>query len=121
MNEFAQRGFQGQIVVADVLLFLEFLKHFFGGRHVFEGAQVPEALVEKFFLGVPQQFDQEGVDVDDLARGGVENQDSVAGRLEQAAVALFEKRHLLLDDWSRSAILIEASRTDSSLFLTTTP
>ena len=57
------------------------------GDDVPEEAQIPHVLVADLLARVAEQLRQEWIDVRDFAGLGIEDQDAVLGRLEEAAIA----------------------------------
>jgi len=86
-NGAAVFGFKGEIFIADVLFILQFGERELAFLDVFEWPNFPECRSQQFFERVTQQINQEGIGVCYRSRLRVEDQDSIFGGLEEAAIS----------------------------------
>ncbi len=89
-------GLQRQVLIADILLRLQFREFRLVGGDVFEETQLPDVMLQKRFTADAQQLDQKRIHIRDPPGFSVQNQDAIACRLEQPPVAEFRSVQRLL-------------------------
>ncbi len=89
VDVFSRFGFQRQILVTDVLLFLQPAHGVLAGGNIFDRTDLPERLAEQLAVGISQHVLQEWVGVGDPSRVPIQEKYAILGRLEESPVANF--------------------------------
>jgi len=76
-----------QVFIADVIILLQLMKPLLVYLYVFEEAQLPDVLALAHFKRIAEQVGDVRIGVDHHAGLGIEDQNAVFGRFEQAAIA----------------------------------
>jgi hypothetical protein len=90
---FAGGGLQRQVLVADILVLLQFQKLGLVGDGVPEEAQLPDGLAHKLVIGIAEQADQKRIYVHHQPGLGVQDQNAVLGR-QMEAVEVVHHHHV---------------------------
>jgi hypothetical protein len=80
-------AFHRHVLVADVSLLLQFQKVGLVDDEVLEESQLPDPFAQEHLARDTQQLDHVGIHVHHPPRPGIEDQNTVPGRLEEPAIA----------------------------------
>lgn len=85
--------FEWQVLVPNITVTLQFPECFLTGILVSKQPDLPKFLAEQFVVRVAKKLGHERVGVDDLSVLRIEDQNSVASRLEKTPIAQFRGSH----------------------------
>ena len=88
-------GFQRQILVTDVFLFLQLVHGVPARGNIFDRADFPERLANQLGVRISQHVLQERIDVGDSSRVRIQEKYAILGRLEESTVANFGSPQIL--------------------------